>query len=83
MLPIMSQGFFSAKIANATHMHINLRTWEVPKNPLGPSCGYSGAVRMNSKGYFGQMWSQAMSGLHIKPLLHADRGLERLSDFQR
>ena len=36
---------------------------------------------MGSKGYFGHMWSQAMSGMHIKPYLHAgdlpetDRGI--------
>ena len=28
--------FFSAKIANVTHLRINLRTCVVPKNPLGP-----------------------------------------------
>ena len=26
---------------------------------------------MDLKGYFSQGWSQAMSGLHIKPELHA------------
>ena len=28
--------FFFAKIANVTHLRINLRTWVVPKNLLGP-----------------------------------------------
>ena len=28
--------FFFEKIANVRHLHINLRTCVVPKNPLGP-----------------------------------------------
>ena len=62
---------FLAKIANVTHLRINLHTCVVPKILWDRSCGYSGAVRIDSKGYFGQIWYQTMSGLHIKPYLHA------------
>ena len=65
MLSITSVFFF-AKIAIVTHLRINLHTCGVPENLVGPCCGYSKAVQMESTGYFGQRCSQAMSGLHIK-----------------
>ena len=61
--PISSR--FLAKIANVTHLSIHLRTCVVPKNRtvLAAIVELSGWI---SKGYFGQRWSQARSGLHKK-----------------
>ena len=56
---------FSEKTANVTHLRNSLRTCVVPKNLWDRSCGYGGAVRIDLEDYFGQKWSQTMSGLHI------------------
>ena len=55
---------FSEKIANVTHLRSNLSTCVVPKILWKRSCGYSAAVRVDLEDYFGQKWSQTMSGLH-------------------
>ena len=68
MLSITSRFLF-AKIAIVTHLRINLGTCECLKIFWDRSCGYSKAVRMDSKGYFGQRWLQAMSGLSHKTII--------------
>ena len=55
---------FLEKIANITHIRSNLRTCIVPKYPLGPFLRLCVAVRVDLEDYFGQKWSQTMSGLH-------------------
>ena len=64
-LALQITSYVFAIIANVTHLPTNLRTCEVPKILWDRSLGYSGAVRIDSKNYFGQMWLQTMSGLHI------------------